>query len=154
MIEMASWAQFAAEAPDIAAMGRRLLFRNDVGEAFLTTVAGEGLPRTHPINVGTVGDRLVAFLLRSPKANDLATDGRFALHAHQDPSAPHEFLLRGRATAIDDAEARAEATAAWYFSVSDEYRLFEFSIEHAVLGERGDPDDWPPRYTSWRSTAA
>ena len=108
---MASWAQFAAEAPDMAAMGRRLLFRNDVGEAFLTTVAGEGLPRTHPINVGIVGDRLVAFLLRSPKANDLATDGRFALHAHQDPSAPHEFLLRGRAKEIGRASCRERVSS-------------------------------------------
>lgn len=152
---MASWAEFDAGAPDVAAMGRRLLFPDGTGEAFLTTVAGgAGLPRTHPINIGIVSDRLVAFLLRSPKANDLASDGRFALHAHQDRSAPHEFLLRGRAGVIDDAEARADAAAAWPFDVSDQYRLFEFSIEHAVLGVRGSPDDWPPRYTSWRSSAA
>ncbi len=134
-------------------MGRRLLFPNGTGEAFLSTVSGAGLPRTHPINVGIVGDRLVAFLLRSPKANDLASDGRFALHAHQDRSVLHEFLLRGRASAIEEAETRAEAAAAWPFGVSDEYRLFEFSIEHAALGERGSADDWPPRYTSWRGSA-
>jgi hypothetical protein len=152
---MASWGEFEAAAPDVAAMGRRLLFPDGTGEAFLTTVAGAaGLPRTHPINIGIVGDRLVAFLLQSPKATDLASDARFALHAHQARNAPHEFLLRGRAMAIDDPETRAQAAAAWYFEISDQYRLFEFGIEHAVLGERGSPDDWPPRYTSWRSTAA
>ena len=36
---------------------------------------------------------------------------------------------------------------------ADGYRLFEFSIDHAVFGERGDADAWPPRYTSWRNPA-
>lgn len=93
-------------------------------------------------------------MLPSPKSNDLAEDGRFALHAHQDPAAPHEFLLRGRAVPIDDVETRARFVAAWYFDIDDDHRLFEFLIDHAVVGERNDADDWPPRYRSWRSPAA
>ena len=31
----------------------------------------------------------------------------------------------------------------------DDYDLFEFGVEHAILGMRDDPDEWPPRYTSW-----
>jgi hypothetical protein len=148
---MVSWGEFAAQAPDVAAKGRELLYRRGDGEAFLSTVAGEGLPRTHPINVGVIAGRLVAFIhRRSPKAHDLEADGRFALHAHQDPSEPDEFLLRGRARPIDEAATRAEIAAAWSFTVSDEYRLFELLIEHAVLGERA-ADEWPPRYRSWRS---
>jgi hypothetical protein len=147
---MATWAEFAAAAPEIAADGRRLLYRTETGEALLSTVRGNAPPRIHPIYVSVLEERLVAFILRSPKATDLAEDGRFALHAHQDPEAPHEFLVRGRARPIDDEATRRRFADAWYFSVDDEYRLFEFLIEHAVLGERGSPDEWPPRYTSWR----
>ncbi|MEA2608217.1 MAG: hypothetical protein QOJ75_460 [Chloroflexota bacterium] len=148
---MATWGEFAAAAPELADRGRRLFYRTETGEALLATVRGDGLPRIHPINVAIVEDRLVAFITASPKATDLATDGRFALHNHQDPSVPNEFQVRGRAVAIEDDAIRARIAASWYFEAGDEYRLFEFTIEHALLGERPGPDDWPPRYTSWKS---
>ena len=150
---MATWAEFAEAAPEIAAAGRRLLYRTDTGVALLSTVRDGGLPRIHPINVAILEGRLLAFILPSPKAADLVEDGRFALHAHQDPDAPHECLIRGRARAIDDPGARARFADAWSFSVDESYRLFEFLIEHAVFGERASPDVWPPRYTSWRLAA-
>lgn len=150
---MATWAEFAAAAPKLAGDGRRLFYRTETGEALLSTVRGTGLPRIHPIYVAVLEDRLVAFILHSAKATDLAEDGRFALHAHQDPDAPHEFLVRGRVRPIDDAAERARFAAAWYFDATDEYRLFEFLVEHAIFGERGSPDDWPPRYSSWREHA-
>jgi hypothetical protein len=148
---MATWGEFAAAAPELADRGRRLFYRTETGEALLATVRGDGLPRIHPINVAIVEDRLVAFITASPKATDLATDGRFALHNHQDPSVPNEFQVRGRAVAIEDDATRARIAASWYFEAGDEYRLFEFTIEHVLLGERPGPDDWPPRYTSWKS---
>jgi hypothetical protein len=152
---MVSWGEFADHEPEMAARGRDLLYRRGDGEGFLTTIAGEGLPRTHPINVGVVGDRLLAFIQdRSAKAKDLETDGRYALHAHQDPNEPHEFLVRGRARVIEDAALRAEIARDWFFTVSDDYPLYELMVEHAVFGERADPHDWPPRYRSWRSKGA
>ena len=149
---MATWGEFAATAPEIARRGRELLYRSGTGEALLATVREAGLPRIHPIYVAVLDDRLVAFILESPKATDLAEDGRFALHAHQDPTAPHEFLVRGRVRPIL-GEDRDRIAAEWYFSVSAEDQLFEFLVEQAVFGERGGPDEWPPRYTSWRSPA-
>lgn len=151
---MATWAEFAAAAPSIAADGRGLFYRTETGQALLSTVRGDAPPRIHPIYLATHEGRLVAFMLPSPKAIDLAEDGRYALHAHQDPEAPHEFLLRGRATPIDDEQTRSRFVAAWYFAIDDDHRLFEFEIQHAVFGERASPDDWPPRYRSWRSPAA
>jgi hypothetical protein len=152
---MATWDQFETAAPDLAARGRRLIERRGAGEALLATVRGEGLPRIHPINVAIVDGRLLAFLIvGSAKLGDLAADGRYALHAHQDPAEPHEFLVRGRAVEISDISLRAAAAAAWAFEVDDGYRLFEFTIAHAIFGERGDPDAWPPVYTSWRSAPA
>jgi hypothetical protein len=146
----ATWSEFAAAAPDLAAHTRRLFYRTEIGQALLATVRGDGLPRLHPIYLAVMEDRLLAFMNPSPKQTDLAADGRFALHNHQDPTAPDEIQLRGRVRPIDEPASLARFAAAWYFETTDEYRLFEFLIEHALLGERG-PDDWPPKYTTWRS---
>lgn len=136
----------------MAAEGRRLLYRRGDGEGFLATLNGSGLPRMHPVNVGVVGDRLVTFVQDfSAKAKDLAADGRYALHAHQDQAEPHEFLVRGRARLIEDPGLRAEIAKDWFFTVSDDYPLYELLVEHAVLGERASANEWPPRYRSWRS---
>lgn len=128
-------------------------YRTETGEALLATVRGDGLPRIHPIYLAIMEDRLVAFITGSPKAADLATDGRYALHNHQDPNAPDEIQLRGRVRPIDDPASRARFAAAWYFETTDDYGLFEFLVDRALLGERG-PDDWPPRYTSWTDSTS
>lgn len=151
---MATWAELAAGAPDIAAEGRRLIYRGDVGEALLATVRDDEPPRIHPINVAVLDDRLYAFIGRSPKRRDLATDGRYALHTHQDPAVPKEFVVRGRATLIDDADVRSSVAARWYFKADETYDLFEFSIDSALLGLRDDPDEWPPRYSAWSAAPA
>ncbi len=148
---MITWDEFATAAPGIAATGRRLMERTGIGEALLATVRSDAPPRINPIYVAIVDGRLVAFLIDgSAKVGDLRADGRYALHAHQDPAEPSEFLVRGRAAEVVDPAVRASAAAVWSFEVDDGYRLFEFSIDHAVLGERPDADAWPPRYTSWR----
>ncbi len=152
---MTTWDEFAAAAPELAANGRRLFERTGSGEALLATVRGDALPRIHPIAIGIVEGRLLGFLIvGSAKTADLAADGRYALHAHQDPAEPHEFLVRGRAREVSDHSLRSAAAAAWSFTVDEGYRLFEFSIDHAVFGERGDPNAWPPVYSSWRSEGA
>jgi hypothetical protein len=145
---MVTWSELDAAAPDIAAEGRRLLYARGDGEALLATVRGDEPPRIHPINVGVVDGRLYAFLLRSAKRVDLEQDGRYALHAHQDPAAPAEFSVRGRARLVDNADVRAAVGGSWFFEIDETYHLFEFSIDSAVLGLRG-PDEWPPRYTRW-----
>jgi hypothetical protein len=151
---MVGWDEFAADAPEMAANGQRLLHRTGIGEALLATVRDDLPPRIHPINVAIVDGRLLAFLIvGSAKLADLEADGRYALHAHQDPAEPHEFQVRGRAREVTDPDIRAGAAAAWSFAVDDGYRLFEFGITHAVGGERASPDDWPPIYTSWRASA-
>ncbi len=151
---MATWDEFEKGAPEMAARGRELLAHEGAWDAFLTTVAGDGLPRTHPVNIGIVDGRLLVFVQgHSAKTKDLVADGRYSLHAFQDPAAPHEFLVRGRAQQIADVDTRDRAAAVWPFTPGAEYPLFELGIEHALFGERGDPDQWPPRYTSWRRTA-
>lgn len=145
---MASWADFEAAAPEIAAAGRALLERDGHGSGLLATVRGVELaPRIHPVSVGVVAGRLCTFVLASAKLRDLEQDGRYALHSHLDLAAPDEFMVRGRARQVDGA-GREAAAAVWSFEVDDTYVLFELDVASAVLGRRG-ADEWPPRYTSW-----
>lgn len=147
---MATWGELEAAAPDIASAGRRLLYRGGDGEALLATVRDDDPPRIHPVNVGIVDGRLYTFVIeRSAKRKDLEADGRYAVHAHVDPAAPSEFLLRGRAREVTDASVRATVGSGWPFTVDEGYRLFELSVDSALLGERPTADDWPPRYSSW-----
>lgn len=151
---MASWDELRASEARLAEQGRALLERGGAGEGLLTTVARAGLPRTHPVNVGVVDGHLLVFVQAdSAKDRDLATDGRYALHAHHDPARPHEFLLRGHAMPVTDLAFRARAADAWPFTADDGYRLYELDIAHVLYGERADPDAWPPRYSSWRPPA-
>jgi hypothetical protein len=146
-----TWAEFEAAAPDMAADARILLRRDGIDQAMLATVRGDELPRINPIYVGIVDGRLYAFLLGSTKLNALEQDGRFALHSHQDSKTLSEFLARGRAGPVDDDDVRAAVAATWTFEVDETYRLFDFSIEAATIGRRDGPDEWPPRYQSWRA---
>jgi hypothetical protein len=148
---MTSWAEFEADVPELAAAGRRLLRWNERDGGLLATVRGNEPPRIHPVTLGVVEGRLLVFVLKSAKRTDLERDGRYALHAHQDPAAPSEFLVRGRARRVTDDALRAAAASAWAFEVDDTYQLFELSLETAVLGRRDDADAWPPVYTTWRS---
>lgn len=151
---MVTWAAFEEEAPELAAEGRRLMYSRGDGEALLATVRGGGLPRIHPVNVGIIGEGLYTFILASPKGRDLQEDGRFALHTHQDPAAPNEFMVRGLARHIEPGSTRDAVAAEWYFNVDESYALYELSIETALLGVRNGPDEWPPRYSSWKAPAA
>jgi nitroimidazol reductase NimA-like FMN-containing flavoprotein (pyridoxamine 5'-phosphate oxidase superfamily) len=151
--DMVAWNAFAAAAPALAEAGRRLIYRTETGEVLLASVRGDEPPRIHPIYVALHDGRLYAFLSRSAKATDLVTDGRYALHTHQDPAAPSEFMVRGRVRVVGDAAEREAIAAGWYFETDDTWILVEFSIESAVLGERASPDEWPPRYASWHSEA-
>jgi RimJ/RimL family protein N-acetyltransferase len=146
---LATWKDFLAAAPEMAEKGRALFYRTGDGEALLATVREGEPPRIHPIAVGIVGGGLYGFVLPSPKQRNLETDGRYALHAYPDAAVPHEFTVRGRVRRVDEATRTALAPG-WTWSVGDA-PAYEFLIDEAILGERDSRDDWPPRYTTWRS---
>ena len=147
-----SWGDLAAVEPALAAVGARHLNRSN-GAALLATVRGEAPPRLHPVTIGIVDDGLFVFVLDSAKRRDLAEDGRYALHAHQDQEAPDEFSVRGRARLVPLGELRERVAAGWFFEVDDSYWLFELRIQTAILGERG-PNEWPPRYQRWSASTS
>ncbi len=149
---MESWDVFERAEPEMAEQGLALLYQRGDGEGFLTTVAANGTPRIHPLNVGVRNGRLLVFIqAHSAKARDLESNPHYALHAHQDPAAPHEFMVRGQARLVTDASLRAAVAADWFFTVSEAYPLYELLIQHALLGERASANDWPPQSRSWRS---
>jgi hypothetical protein len=153
---MASWNQFERDAPELAELGRSLLYRTGEGLALLATVRGRDLPpRIHPINLEIVDGRLLTFIHDdSAKGRDLVEDGRFAVHAHQDPERPHEFQARGRARLLTDLADRSRAASVWPFSTNETYLLFELELEHVLVGERPSANDWPPVYRSWKAHRA
>ena len=82
--------------------------------------------------MAVVDGRLYVFVIaRSPKRIDLEVDGRYAFHTHQDPAAPSEAALRGRARLVTDPDVRARIASGWAFTADDGYALFELDIENA-----------------------
>lgn len=146
---MNTWAEFAAAAPQLAERGRALLYRTGNGEAMIATVREGSPPRIHPITVGVVDGGIHCFILPSPKQRDLELDGRYALHAYPDATRPHEFTIRGYARRLAEPR-RSVVGAGWTWTVGDAPG-YELLIAEAILGERESRDDWPPRYTTWRS---
>ena len=87
-----------------------------------------------------------------PRRATSPADGRYALHAHQDPGKPDEFQVRGRARVVERRRLprpgrRRTGTSRW----PTEDLVVELGIEHALLGERPDADAWPPVYRSWHA---
>jgi hypothetical protein len=145
-----SWGDFAAVEADLASAGARHLDRAN-GAALLATVRRDSAPRLHPVTVGIVEDGLFVFLLDSAKRRDLVEDGRYALHSHQDPAAPDEFSIRGRARLIPPGALRERVARDWFFEIDETYWLFELRVQTAILGERA-ASEWPPRYTRWSAS--
>ena len=155
---MASWAEFEAAAPELAAKGRKLLYQFNVGLGYLATVRLDGGPRVHPFCPIIHGSGLYGLIGPSPKQRDLRRDSRYAIHSFPSPERDDEFYLTGRARAVADAELAAavrRTMASTGASSSGNELLFEFDIERMLLAEykpRGAPDNWPPRYTKWFAT--
>jgi hypothetical protein len=147
---VAAWAEFAGAAPDAAAVGLPLLGGAQIG--YLATVSRAGTPRVHPVCPFISNGRLyVASGPASRKRLDLVRDGRYALHmlpGEQDA----EFLVRGRASRVTDARARALALGGkGEISISEEEWLFELAIERAQVTVWRDAD-WRGRQavrSSW-----
>jgi nitroimidazol reductase NimA-like FMN-containing flavoprotein (pyridoxamine 5'-phosphate oxidase superfamily) len=141
---VATWAEVAASAPELAADGERLFRAFTL--AFLATVRADGGPRVHPVTVTVHDGRLYVFLVHgTPKRADLLRDPRFALHSF--PSFPRgtvdsyvddEVVLFGRARPIEDAGTRAAVAAVHNDTVHERDLLFELGVERAQHKTRRD----------------
>jgi len=148
---MATWAEYEALAPEMAAEGKRLLYQFGLGLGFLGTVRADGGPRMHPICPIVAEGGLYTFLVPSPKERDLRRDGRYALHAYPPAETDDEFYITGQAIEINDADVRAAVEAAYQNSVEAGHSLFRLDIERALLATYRHRGDWPPTYVRWKA---
>lgn len=156
---MKSWNDLNNEEPDIAALGKKLLFRSreHVGLAFIATLRKDGAPRLHPISVIlSKGHLYVVIPSTSPKCGDLTRDGRYALQAFP-PSGneqPAEFYLAGRAKRIQDPVIRKAFTDDTRVNVEKNEALFELDLERVMYTKaiRRDHPDERPIHRKWRAS--
>ena len=145
---MTSWAEFAEQAPELAAFGQA---RFQQGVAYLGTVRADGGPRVHPVTP-IIGQQLYLFMEpTSPKGKDLRRDGRYTLHCAVEDSGGGrgEFYVRGRGTWTDDPLLREQAVRAASYAPEERYILFVLTVEFAFMNvyvERGpETRRWPAR---------
>lgn len=149
---MTTWAEFAVQAPELAAFGRQRL---NGRVSYLGTVRTNGQPRVHPVTPIVSDGRLFLFMEpTSPKGKDLERSGHYALHAGVEDSSggQGEFYVRGTATRVHDAALREEAVAAANYSPSERYILFTLSVEYAFMNVYGTADS-AAQVARWSSGA-
>ncbi len=130
---MATWEDFAASDPDMAAFGYERMHTGGQAIGFLaTTRHDDDGPRVHPVCpiIGS-GRVFVSIPRRSPKTRDLKKNGRFMLHAFP-AEEDAEFSIRGTARLVTGADREvAKAAATFATGVRDSEDVFELDIERA-----------------------
>jgi len=154
-ILIASWAEFAAAAPDLADRGAKRL---GVGVAYVATTARDGAPRISPFTPLIGGGRLLALIGKhTAKYSALTRDPRCAIHAWLGDS-DEEFMIIARATPSDDWATRMQAAveAKKINMTSQNDVAFEFSIErvHWALWEGLGTPGIRRVAESWRAGAS
>jgi hypothetical protein len=149
---MATWAEFAAAAPELAELGAKRL---GVGVAFIATTAKDGSARVHPFTPLIGEGRLLAFIAKhTVKYGNLLRDPRCAIHAVLGED-DEEFMIIGRAVLSDDwaTQMQGAVEARKINMTSSNHAAFEFMIERvhwAIWEGLGTADirraarAWPP----------
>jgi hypothetical protein len=155
---MVTWKAFAAAQPELAGIGRALLFQFKVGLAFLATVRRDGAPRLHPVCPVLSAEHLFVLVVpTSPKHHDLVRDGRCALQTFPEPKpGSDEFYIAGRAVVVSDHTARASVLADARHIADASESVFELLIDR-VMHTRWEHVLTPQmrsQHTKWRAPAA
>ena len=155
---MTSWREFGAARPDLAEAGAALLYQHGVGLGFMATTRADGGPRVHPMCPLLTADGVFAFIVPSPKQQDLRRDGRYAIHSFPRPDNEDAFYFSGTARRFDDADVR-EALGAQFVAERSQFpvvapaeddALFEFDLESCLLTRTTGHGDPHPVHTVWR----
>ena len=134
---MASWSDFVAADPSLAAGIRALLQQYGPGMAYLATVRADGGPRVHPVSPVITDEGLYCFIVASPKRRDLDRDGRYALHSYPPEENDDEAYLTGRAVRVRDQLVVTRLPESLRASPDVDWRLYELLIETATLRRHG-----------------
>jgi hypothetical protein len=156
-----SWPAFARASPDLATMGRQMLYAFDVGLGFLATIRLDGGPRVHPVCPIFVGDHLYTMVIPGPKLNDLKRDPRYALHSETFPP-PREddgFYVSGTVVEVQQDDL-IEAIAAQFFAERpgmakwpgfDDQVFYELYLDRALLTLTQARDGFARGSTVWKA---
>jgi len=134
---MASWSDFVAADPTLAAGIRALLQQYGPGMAYLATVRPDGAPRIHPVSPVITPEGLYCFLVNSPKRRDLERDGRYALHSYPPEENDDEAYLTGRAIPVRDQRVINDLADSLRASHTVDWQLYELLIDTATLRQHG-----------------
>lgn len=154
-----TWTGLRSARPDLADSGHELLYEFGVGLAFLATVRRDGGPRVHPM-CPLIHKGLYAFLIPSPKRDDLARDGRYSMHSFPLEDNEDAFYLTGIARPVADDDLRAALVARFIaerhtLSMTpaelDDQQLFEFRIATCMLTRTSGHGDPSPTHTVWHA---
>ncbi|MGW5556621.1 pyridoxamine 5'-phosphate oxidase family protein [Micromonospora sp. NPDC003944] len=133
---MASWSEFAADEPRLADGIRVLLQQYGPGFGYLATVRADGGPRVHPVSPVITAEGLFCFIIDSPKRRDLERDGRYALHSFPAEESDDEAYVAGRARPVTDPARIARLAQGARAEPQVDWRLFEFTVDVAMLTRR------------------
>ena len=144
---MGAWAELEVGDRELAAFGRE---RFEGRVVFHATLRRDGWPRLHPVSPWFgAGLLLVAFRERSPKNDEVALDGRYAMHSAIDPlnheGEGGEFLVRGWMERISPEHPGAVAVP---YEASYPLAFYACSIEEAVGATY--PGGGSPVYRRWK----
>lgn len=130
---MATWSDFAAATPWLAASIRAVLHQYGPGMGYLATVRADGGPRVHPVSPLVTDDGLYCFVVSSPKRSDLDRDGRYALHAFPAETSDIEAYVTGRARPVLNQATVNRLAEQFRATPTVDWRLYEFTVETAML---------------------
>ncbi len=130
---MTSWATFAGEAPELAAIAERRLDAD--GLVLVGTLRSNGWPRISPVEPLLVnGQLMLGMMWQSRKAIDLERDPRCIVHSIVTDKAGTEGDVKvyGLAVSVDDAETRDRYGSALFERIGwrpeGEFHLFAVDI--------------------------
>ncbi|HKT04366.1 MAG TPA: pyridoxamine 5'-phosphate oxidase family protein [Rugosimonospora sp.] len=149
---MATWSEFTAAQPRLAATIRDLVHQYGPGLGYLATVRADGGPRVHPVSPVITDEGLYCFLMNSPKRDDLERDGRYALHAFPPEDSNDEAYLSGVARRVTDSARVAQLAQAVRAEAGGDWRLYEFDVRVAMVARHREPTV-PAGYEVWRDPA-
>jgi Pyridoxamine 5'-phosphate oxidase len=139
---MATWDDFAAAAPELAAGARKLLEAHT--HLTIATLRKDGAPRISGIEAQVLeGDLWFGSMPDALKARDLQRDPRFALHSGTgDASDWHgDAKVAGRAEEITDPERMKEIFEAMGHPQSGPAHLFRAELSEVSTVRLGEPAD-------------
>lgn len=159
IFDVATWGEFSKLRPDLAEAGAALLYQHGVGLGFMSTIREDMGPRVHPMCPLLTHDGVFAFIIPSPKQDDLSRDGRYAIHSFPCPENEDAFYFTGTAQRVEDQGTR-QALGDQFVNERSQFGvafpatedvLFGFDIERCLLTKttrHGDPN---PQHTVWRA---